>query len=48
MEIVLLIALVIAAIMALALSPLARRRGDDSEAETRPRARGDRGRQFKR
>ena len=49
MEIVLLIALVIVAIMALALSPLARRHGDASEAETRVTARGgDRGRQFKR
>jgi hypothetical protein len=41
--------LVIAAIIALALSPLARRNGDASEAKTRATARsGDRGRQFKR
>lgn len=49
MDVVLLIALVIAAIIALALSPVVRRKGDTSEAETRATARsGDRGRQFKR
>jgi hypothetical protein len=49
MEIVLLVALFIVVIVTLALSPLARRNGDASEAETRATARsGDRDRQFKR
>jgi hypothetical protein len=48
MEIVLLIALVIVTIMALALSPMARRNGDASDAETGVTARGGDRRRFKR
>jgi type II secretory pathway pseudopilin PulG len=50
MEISLLIALIIVALIAaLAFSPRARRNRDASEAETRATARsGDRGKQFKR